>query len=70
MADTARMMLTPLEIFNAIESLPNGEKETLALLMDEKLSEELMRRRKDVLTEMRAGELLTDDELFKGHGNV
>ncbi len=66
MTDTARMMLTPFEIFNAIESLTGGEKETLVLLMDEKLSEELMKRRRDVLTEMRKGELIGEKELFRG----
>ncbi len=64
--DTARTMMTPLVIFNAIESLTDAEKETLFLLVDEKLSEELMKRRRDALAEMRRGELIGEDELFRG----
>jgi hypothetical protein len=61
-----RKIMTPLEIFNAIESLTDAEKETLALLADEKFSEELMKRRRDALTEMKKGELISQEELFRG----
>jgi len=70
MTDTARTMMTPLGILNAIESLTDAEKETLALLVDEKLSEELMKRRRDALAEMRRGELISEDELFRGYEDV
>ncbi len=47
--------MTPLEILNAVEALTDAEKETLALLADGKLSEELMKRRRDALSEIRKG---------------
>ena len=59
MMNTVRKTMTALEIFNAIENLTDSEKETLAILADEKLSEELMKRRRDVLIEMRKGELIS-----------
>ena len=62
----ARRTMTPLEIFNAIESLTDAEKETLSMLADEKLSEELMKRRRDALIEMKKGELINEEELFRG----
>ena len=61
---TSRKSMTPLEILKAIENLTEGEKETLAILADEKLSEELLKRRKDVLTEMKQGELLSENDLL------
>jgi predicted acyltransferase (DUF342 family) len=61
---TSRKSMTPLEILKAIENLTEGEKETLAILADEKLSEELLKRRKDVLTEMKQGELLSEKDLL------
>jgi len=62
----ATKTMTPLEIFSAIESLADAEKETLALLADEKLSEELMKRRRQALVEMRKGELISEESLFRG----
>jgi len=59
MMNTVRKTMTALEIFNAIENLTDSEKETLAILADEKLSEELMKRRRDALIEMRKGELIS-----------
>jgi len=64
MMNTVRKTMTALEIFNAIENLTDSEKETLAILADEKLSEELMKRRRDALIEMRKGELISEKELF------
>jgi len=61
----ATKTMTPLEIFSAIESLTDAEKETLALLADEKLSEELMKRRREALVEMRKGELISEESLFR-----
>ncbi len=66
MMKRARRTMTPLEIFNAIESLTDAEKETLSMLADEKLSEELMKRRRDALIEMKKGELINEEELFRG----
>ncbi len=64
---TSRESMTPLEILKAIESLTEGEKETLAILADKKLSEELLKRRKDVLIEMEKGELLSENGLLGKH---
>ncbi len=64
---TSRESMTPLEILKAIESLTEGEKETLAILADKKLSEELLKRRKDVLIEMEKGELLSENDLLGKH---
>ncbi|MEE4359843.1 MAG: hypothetical protein V2I97_25455 [Desulfococcaceae bacterium] len=58
-------IITPFQILKAIENLTDAEKETLAIMADEKLSEELMKRRKETLLEMKRGELLSEDELFE-----
>ena len=64
MSTTAKSM-TPLEILEAIDSLSDEEKETLAIMADKKLAEELLRRRKEALVEMTKGELLDAEDLFK-----
>jgi len=56
---------TPLEILEAIRNLTEDEKETLAILADEELSGELLKRRKDVIKEMQKGELIGEEDLFK-----
>ena len=58
-------VITPFQILKAIENLTDAEQETLAIMADEKLSEELMKRRKQTVLEMRKGELISEDELFK-----
>ncbi|QTA85714.1 hypothetical protein [Desulfonema magnum] len=55
---------TPFQILKAIENLTDAEKETLAIMADEKLSEELMKRRKQAISEMKKGELISEEELF------
>ncbi len=62
---TASKHLTPLELIRAIEQLSGAEKETLAILADEKLSRELLKRRNEALGAMKNGELLSEDELFE-----
>ena len=62
---TASKHLTPLELIWAIEQLSGAEKETLAILADEKLSKELLKRRNEALGAMKNGELLSEDELFE-----
>ncbi len=61
---TASKHLTPLELILAIDQLSSAEKETLTLLADEKLSKELLARRKEGLDAMKTGQLLSEDELF------
>ncbi len=57
-------VITPFQILKAIEKLSDAEKETLAIMADEKLAEELMKRRKQAIFEMKKGELISEDELF------
>jgi len=61
----ATKSMTPLEIINAIEILSVDEKETLAILADKKLSEELLERRKDVVIEMKKGELIGEEDILR-----
>ena len=48
----SKKSMTPLEILRAIESLTEEERETLAILADKKLTEELLKRRKEAALEM------------------
>lgn len=57
--------LTPLELIRAIDELTDEEKENLALLADEKIAEEVLKRRKDVLKEMKNGTLINEEDLFE-----
>jgi hypothetical protein len=58
--------MTPFEILEAIRNLTEQGKETLAILADKGLSEELLKRRKDVIMEMQKGELIGEEDLFRG----
>lgn len=60
---------TAFNIIRAVERLSEDEKETLAILADKKLSEELLKRRKDVYREMKKGDLLSQKDLFKEMNN-
>lgn len=62
---TAEKHMTPLKLIRAIERLSDDEKETLAILADKKLAEELFKRRKDALIQMKKGELITEKGLFE-----
>ena len=61
----SKPVITPFQILKAIENLTDAEKETLAILADEDLSEELMKRRNQAISEMKQDELISGDELFK-----
>lgn len=63
--EIARNTMTPFQILNAVKRLTEAEKETLAILADEKLSEELIKRRGDALAEMKSGRLISEEELFR-----
>ncbi len=56
---------TPLEILEAIRNLTEEEKETLSILADKALSDELLKRRKDIIEEMKQGELMGEEEIFR-----
>jgi len=45
--------------------LTEQEKETVAILANKELSDELLKRRKDVIPEMQKGELLREEDLFR-----
>ena len=56
--------LTPAQIIAGIESLSAADKETLAIMADKKLSQEILKRRKDAIDEFEKGTLLTEHQLF------
>jgi hypothetical protein len=57
--------LTVEQLAKAIKGLTPGELETLAILLDSKLRQELLRRRELARKELAEGKLLTVEELFK-----
>ncbi|OGG51830.1 MAG: hypothetical protein A3F84_29100 [Candidatus Handelsmanbacteria bacterium RIFCSPLOWO2_12_FULL_64_10] len=57
--------LTPAQIIASIERLSESEKETLAILADKQLSQEILRRRKIALDEFTKENLLTERQLFE-----
>ncbi|MCF8144633.1 MAG: hypothetical protein K9N21_12015 [Deltaproteobacteria bacterium] len=65
MKTQTKRIQTPLEILEAIRDLTEQEKETLAILADKELSDELLKRRKDVMLEMQRGELIREEDLFR-----
>ena len=62
MVTTARM--TPLEIYRGIKELSAGELETLTLLLDSELTQELLVRREESKAALKANKLLKPEELF------
>lgn len=60
----SKKTMTPIEIIKAIENLAPEEKETLSILADKELSNELIKRRKQALKEIKNGELIIDKGLF------
>lgn len=65
MKTQTKRIQTPLEILEAIRDLSEQERETLAILADKELSDELLKRRKDVVLEMQRGELIREEDLFR-----
>ncbi|MDY6863681.1 MAG: hypothetical protein SV062_11940 [Thermodesulfobacteriota bacterium] len=64
MMKLSKKTMTPIEIIKAIENLAPEEKETLSILADKELSNELIKRRKQALKEIKNGELIIDKGLF------
>ena len=56
--------MTPAQIIAGIESLSSADKETLAIMADKKLSQEIMGRRKEAIDEFEKGTLLAEHQLF------
>jgi len=65
MPATKSRKLTPAQIIAEIERLSEADKETLAILADKKLSQEILRRRRVALDEFEKGILLTERQLFE-----
>lgn len=63
--EISKSLVTPFQIIEAIKNLNDAERETLAILADEKLSEQLMQRRKQALFEMKNGTLISEEALFR-----
>lgn len=57
--------LTPAQIIAGIERLSAADRETLAIMADEKLSQEIVRRRKIAMDELEKGTLLTEHQVWK-----
>jgi hypothetical protein len=56
--------LSALKIIKAVGRLSENEKETLAILADKKLTEEILKRRREAHLELKKGELLRSKDLF------
>jgi len=64
--DAGRLM--PIEIYRGIRNLTEGELETLLLLLDSELTEEILVRREESKICLIGGGLLSEEDIFKdGH---
>ena len=61
--DAGRLM--PIEIYRGIRNLTEGELETLLLLLDSELTEEILVRREESKLCLIAGGLLSEEDIFK-----
>ena len=57
--------MTPMEIYKGVKGLSDGEIETLLLLLDPELTQEILIRREESKTELKEKGLLTEEELFR-----
>ena len=57
--------LMPIEIYRGIRNLTEGELETLLLLLDSELTEELLVRREESKIFLMEGGLLSEEDVFK-----
>ncbi len=57
--------LMPIEIYRGIRNLTEGELETLLLLLDSELTEELLVRREESQIFLMEGGLLSEEDVFK-----
>ncbi|MSS72126.1 MAG: hypothetical protein EXS64_11635 [Candidatus Latescibacteria bacterium] len=65
MPTTKTKKMTPAQIIASIERLSEADRETLAILADKRLSQEILRRRRMALDEFEKGTLLTERQLFE-----
>jgi len=57
--------LMPIEIYRGVRNLTEGELDTLLLLLDSELTEEILVRREESKKFLIEGRLLSEDDIFK-----
>ncbi|PXF60867.1 MAG: hypothetical protein C4B59_06775 [Candidatus Methanogaster sp.] len=57
--------LMPIEIYRGVRNLTEGELDTLLLLLDSELTEEILVRREESKKFLMGGRLLSEDDIFK-----
>ena len=57
--------LMPIELYRGIRNLTEGELETLLLLLDSELTEEILVRREESKIFLMGGGLLSEEDVFK-----
>jgi len=58
--------LMPIEMYRGVRNLTEGELDTLLLLSDSELTEEILVRREESKNFLMEGRLLSEDDIFKG----
>ena len=58
--------LMPIEIYRGVRNLTEGELDTLLLLLDSELTEEILVRREESKKFLMESRLLSEDDIFKG----
>ena len=59
--------LMPIEIYRGVRNLTEGELDTLLLLLDSELTEEILVRREESKKFLMEGRLLSEDDVFKDY---
>ena len=59
--------LMPIEIYRGVRNLTEGELDTLLLLLDSELTEEILVRREESKKLLMEGRLLSEDDIFKDY---
>ena len=59
--------LMPIEIYRGVRNLTEGELDTLLLLLDSELTEEILVRREESKKFLIEGRLLSEDDVFKDY---
>jgi hypothetical protein len=59
--------LMPIEIYRGVRNLTEGELDTLLLLLDSELTEEILVRREESKIFLMEDRLLSEDDIFNDH---
>ena len=59
--------LMPIEIYRGVRNLTEGELDTLLLLLDSELTEEILVRREESKNFLLEDRLLSEDDIFKDY---